>query len=131
MGTKPLRMLVPVLLFALTGGAAPPSEEAKGFVMVAVRDLAAGERVQEQDLTQVQLPPEWRSKGLIDPAGLKYILGQPLQLPALKGDVLSWSMFETRRDTSHSDACAKALGRPRSAEEQVARARQVVLERQP
>ncbi|RKH07635.1 SAF domain-containing protein [Corallococcus carmarthensis] len=131
MGTMRPRMLVPVLLFALTGGAAPPSEEAKGFVLVSVRDIPAGEQVQEQDLTEVPLPPEWRSEGLINPSGRAYIVGQRLQLPVLKGDIFAWALFENRRDMSFSESCVKALGWPRDAAEQVARARQVLVERQP
>ncbi|MFY0565218.1 SAF domain-containing protein [Archangium lansingense] len=128
-----LLMLAPLLVVMM--GARPGKEPRapapeQVSITVAVRDIAAGERVTEADFTDLLVPKEWVTTSLVKPDSREYIIGQRVLLPVMKGDLISWSLFETTRDSTIRESCASASGQPATAAEQVSRARQVLLERQ-
>ncbi|QRK04204.1 hypothetical protein JQX13_28475 [Archangium violaceum] len=127
-----LLLFVPLLVVVL--GARPEKERQSSApeqvsVTVAVRDLATGELVTEADITNVLVPREWVTSSLIQSDSRQYIIGQRVLLPVMKGDLLSWNLFETTADPTLRERCASATGQPETAAEQVSRARQTLVER--
>lgn len=126
-----LLMLAPLLVVVL---GAKPEKEAKAsdpervVIVIAMRDMAAGERVTWEDVAQILVPREWVTTSYVKPDSVSFIIEQQVLLPVMKGDVLTWSLFETSKSPI-SASCAKATGQPATAAEQVARSRQVLLER--
>ncbi|WP_164007034.1 SAF domain-containing protein [Pyxidicoccus trucidator] len=123
-----LAALLPLLLGAQPGkkpGAAPEQVS----VTVATRDLAVGEVVKEADLAAVQVDKQWATGSVVQTESRQYILGQRLLHPVLKGDLVTWMVFETTKNPALHDRCAQAVALPESALEQVQRARQLLLER--
>lgn len=132
MRSRHLLLLAPLLVFVL--GARPGKEPRapapeQVSVLVAVRDLAVGERVTGADFTEVQVSKEWASSSIVKPEFREYILGKPVLLPVMKGDLISWSLFEITLDSTLHESCARVSGPPSTAAEQVSRARQLLLER--
>lgn len=126
-----LLMLVPLLVVSL---GAQPGKEPKDStpeqvsVTVAVRDIAAGERVTEADIADVLVPKEWVTSSYVKPDSRQYIIGQRVLLPIMKGDMISWNLFDPS-SSPLTGSCARASGQPATAAEQVARSRQILLER--
>lgn len=127
-----LLLFVPLLVVVL--GARPEKEPRASApeqvsVTVAVRDIATGERVTEADVTTLLVSREWVTSSLIQSDSRQYIIGQRVLLPVMKGDMLSWNLFETTFDSTLRERCASATGQPGTAAEQVSRARQTLVER--
>ena len=120
-----LASLLPILL-----GAKPPARPAQATLLVATRDLAVGEVVTEADVAELQVDKEWAPPSLVGADSKQYILNQRLVHPMLKGDTFMWALFETTKDSTPRERCARAAALPRTALEQVARSRQVLLERE-
>jgi Flp pilus assembly protein CpaB len=106
----------------------PPNEVA---VVIATRDLAAGETVTLEDVSQRRLPAEWATTSSVKPDSANDIINQRVNLPVMKGDILYWSFFEVVRSDESQDRCRQLTQSGKSAVEQLARARQVVLRRSP
>ncbi len=66
------------------------------------------------------------NSSVVKPDSATYIVNQKLMLPVLAGDPVQWSFFEMSLNKS-LDSRAKLEGEDASAEQQVARARQIVL----
>jgi hypothetical protein len=133
MRSHPLLLLAPLLVALLGAKPAKPSRAPapeQVSVIVAVRHLAVGELVTEADVAEVQVPKDWATTSLVKPDSRQYIIGQRLLLPVMKGDLISWNLFETTRDPAIRERCASASAQPETAMEQVVRARQVLLTRQ-
>jgi Flp pilus assembly protein CpaB len=128
-----LLMLAPLLVAVL---GAKPGKEPRApapeqvSVTVAVRDIAAGERVTEADVTDVLVSTEWVTTSYVKSDSRQYIIGQRVLLPVMKGDLFAWNLFETTADSTLRERCASVTSQPATAAEQVARSRQVLLERQ-
>ncbi|MFP2904420.1 SAF domain-containing protein [Pyxidicoccus sp. 3LFB2] len=115
-----------VLLGAAPGPAASPEQVS---VMVATRDLAVGEELKDGDLAEVRVDKEWVTGSVVESKARQYIVNQRLRHPVLKGDLFTWGVFETLKDTTPVERCARALALPETALEQVERSRQLLLER--
>ncbi len=98
-------------------------------VVVATRNIAAGETVTYDDLAQRPAPEAIVTSSIVKPDSTKYIAGQRVLLPVLAGDMLLWSDFEMSSDQETYRACAELTHEGSNAEQQVARARQRVLQR--
>lgn len=106
--------------------AAEPNPDTLVPIVVATRDLPAGSTVTFDDLSQRSVPAGLVTSSVVRPDSAAYINNQKLLLPVLAGDPMQWSFFESL----HGDlleACEKLSGEDTSAEQQVARARQIVL----
>ncbi|WNG45194.1 hypothetical protein F0U60_14570 [Archangium minus] len=128
-----LLLFVPLLVILLgarpeKGARRAPTPE-RVSVIVAMRDLATGERVTEADVANIQVSKEWVTSSFVQWDSRQYIIGQRVLLPVMKGDLLSWNLFETTSDTTLRERCASATGQPATAAEQVSRARQTLVER--
>jgi len=106
-----------------------PRDEALVQVVVAARDLAAGDQVKPEDVTQREVPASLATSSVVRPNEASTIINQHTALPMLRGDLVTWAFFETLRDPETYQACQKLAAEPESAAEQVARARQRILAR--
>lgn len=79
--------------------------------------------------THAGLACAWVTSSLVKPEFREYVLGKPVLLPVMKGDLISWSLFEITLDSTLHESCARVTGQPAAAAEQVSRARQLLLER--
>ena len=128
MRTRPLLLLVLLLVLVAQPGQTASARTARISVAVAARDLAAGELVAEADIAQVLVSEEWMTTSLVRSDSRQDIVGQRLLLPMVKGDPFVWTLFKTSTDSTLRDGCAQAVRTPGTASEQVARARQRMVE---
>ncbi len=105
---------------------APATEQVP--IAVAVWDIAADEFVAQEDVAQVLVPKEWVTSSYVKADSAVYIIGQRVRLPVMQGDLFTWPLFDFSTATL-SEHCARATGQLTTAAEQVARSRQVLLER--
>ena len=108
--------------------AAEPDASAMVTIVVARRALPVGSVVTFDDLQQRSVPASLVSSSVLKPDSATYIVNQKLILPLLAGDPVQWSFFESSPNKA-LDSCAKLEGEDASAEQQVARARQLVFSR--
>ncbi len=106
--------------------AAPPEAGALVEILVATRALPAGTVLKDTDVATRSVPEALVTTSVIRPGSLTYLVDQRLTLPMLAGDPLQWGFFETLH-VDAQQACAKLEGEDASAEQQVARARQLIL----
>jgi len=104
--------------------AAPP--EATMEIVVATRDLPAGTLLKSTDVATRSVPRALVTASLIPPGSLTYLVDQRLLLPMLAGDPLQWGFFESHHVEAYQ-ACAPLENEHASAQQQVARARQILL----
>jgi Flp pilus assembly protein CpaB len=109
-------------------GATEPNPDALVAIVIAARDLPAGTVVTFDDLSQRSFPARLVTASLVKPESASYVINQPLKLPLLTGDPVQWEFFQQSPKEVH-EACAKFEADEGSAEQQVARARQIVLSR--
>jgi Flp pilus assembly protein CpaB len=110
----------------LEASAAEPNPNSLVPIVLAARDLPAGSAVTWGDLTQSSIPADQVSSSVIKPDAASYIDNQKLLLPVLAGDPMQWSFFEIRHGEL-LDPCEKLSDKDTVAEQQVVRARQIVL----
>ena len=113
------------MVAALLVAAAPAKDEVA--VVVAVRDIAAGEVVTFEDIAQARVAKKLVTASSVKADSASYIVNQKLNLPVLKGDVLYWSFFETSKASLQHARCAAFGASGGTPESQVARARQIAL----
>jgi len=106
-----------------------PGKKDMVAVVVAARDIAAGEVVKLEDVSRREVPRSIVTTSIVHPDSASHIINQRLTLPVLQGDPLNWSFFETLRDQETYQACQKLTAEPGGAAEQVARARRRLLSR--
>jgi Flp pilus assembly protein CpaB len=99
-------------------------------IVVAAVDVAAGEPVTVEQLSARGIPAELVTTTMVQEKDVAFVVGQTAQLPLLQGDVLQWSFFETLKTPSTS-RCLKGVHPGKTAREQVAHSRQVLLSRSP
>jgi pilus assembly protein CpaB len=128
MRIRPPLLLVLLLVLVARPGQTASTRTARISVAVAARDLAAGERVTEADIAQVLVSEEWMTTSLVRSDSRQDMVGQRLLLPMLKGDPFVWNLFKTSTDSTLRDGCTQAARTSGTASEQVARARQLVIE---
>lgn len=104
-----------------------PPKAAPVSVLVVVRDLAAGERISKADVAELPIAAEWVTGALVKPNEGQYVFGQRLRLPALKGDLLTWTLIGLEPDPTIQARCVELTRPPATAAEQIARSRQAVL----
>jgi Flp pilus assembly protein CpaB len=107
--------------------AEPPAGEWVPIVLAA-RDLPAGTTVTFDDIRQRAVPAALVTSSVVKPDSASYIVNQKVLVPVLEGDPMLWSFFET----THGDTlklCEKFQSEDTSAEQQVARVRQIILSR--
>lgn len=111
--------------------AAEPTESQYAEVLVAARDLPVGSVVTFDDLMVRKLTKGYLSTSVVMAEVADFINGQKVLLPILKGDLVHWSFFSLPDPVAKEirERCPETKGNDTSAEEQVARARQVVLSR--
>ena len=128
---RPSRWLAMICLLSLNVAAGDPSRLAPADVevVVAARDLAAGETVTSADLAKRTIPAKLITSSMVKIDSAQYIVSQRLQLPVLKGGILTWGHFEMSSNHAILDGCLEAEKLPSTAIEQIARARQAVLQR--
>jgi len=95
------------------------------FIVVVLRDLPQGEKVQQDDLEQRQVPAQWVTSSYVKPEERQYVVGQELALPLLAGDPVQWTAFDVQ--TRYGTRCLEAMRSGETAEAQVSRHRQAVL----
>lgn len=115
-----------VALVPLASARAQGAEPAREAVLVAARDLSAGEKVSTEDLAQRAVPVAFVSRSHVKLADARYVVAQKVVVPILKGELLRWSFFETL-PTVYLEPCKKGLGDPGTPAQQVARARRAAL----
>jgi Flp pilus assembly protein CpaB len=124
-------LLAVLPLLALTSAcsqasAAEPDKSGRVKILVAARDLPAGSTVTLDDIEERLAHESLVTSSVVKPDSASYIVNQKLTLPLLAGDPVHWSFFETSFHKA-LESCAKFEGEDTSAEQQVARARQIVL----
>jgi hypothetical protein len=105
---------------------AEPTELIK--VVSASRDIAVGEVVTLNDLSERTLEAQWVTSSAVKVDSVKYIVNQKLTLPVAQGDILFWFFFETTKSTA-IQRCDEITRLGRTGVDQIARARQVLLSR--
>jgi Flp pilus assembly protein CpaB len=126
-------VLVPgmaILLLASCGQALAqpgPGGEDLVDVVVAARDIAAGEWVKPEDLAKREVRSSLVTSSVVTPDQAIHVVDRRIALPMLRGDLVNWSFFETLSDHETYEACHKVTATPGGAREQVARARQGIL----
>ncbi|QRK04203.1 hypothetical protein JQX13_28470 [Archangium violaceum] len=73
--------------------------------LTLARDVAAGEVLKDEDLAEVAFPEQFVSESFILPADRRAVVGKPLTLDMVKGDVLAWSMFAQQESQEQVRAC--------------------------
>lgn len=106
-----------------------PGHESPVEVLVAARDIAAGEVLKREDLSQRQVPGSLVTSSVVKASDASTIVNQRVSLPMLQGDPVNWSFFDVLYDQETMQACEKITVEPGGALEQVARARQRILAR--
>lgn len=114
-----------LLLLAWVLSADPSKEEVT--VVVATRDLMAGETVTFDDIAQEKIGKRFVSASVVKPDSASYIVNQKLNYPVLKGDLMYWSFFETAKATQKNQRCLALAAKGANAAAQVAQARQVAM----
>jgi len=126
------RFLVLVAALALASCSEALARDATREVMllVAARDLRAGDTLQLTDLAQRAFPAELATKSMVRPEAASYLLGALVQFPLLKDDLLRWPLFETVYARAYAEQCQGVTASAgETASDQIARARQVVSKR--
>jgi pilus assembly protein CpaB len=119
--------MLPLLASACSEvSAAEPSASARVAIVVALRDLPAGSTLTYDDIAQRSIPAGLVSSSVLTPDSASYVINHKLTLPLLAGDPVQWTFFESSPQQVR-ESCAKFEGEDTSAEQQVARARQIVL----
>jgi hypothetical protein len=116
-----LALLAPLLV-----GATPPQKQ----VVFARRDLAAGEVVRQADLELKSVPAEL-FPGAIGSKDVATIVGHRLVFPVLAGERVRWAAFHNLGGDPTLAACMKALGPEPKAADEIAAARQALIQRHP
>lgn len=75
-------------------------------VVVAAMDLPEGTAVTFDHLQQRSAPQQLVTSSVVKPDSASYIVNAKLLVPVQKGDMLLWSQFETKPDTSKAPASA-------------------------
>jgi Flp pilus assembly protein CpaB len=130
------RAALAALATVLLVGAAPASDETDVAdekketvrVLVASRDLAAGETLRAEDMTEAEVPARWATSAVVKPDSVDYVVSQRLNSPVLRGDMIRWSAILIG-GAAEFEACHKVVGEPGSAAQSVARSRRRILER--
>jgi len=127
------RVLLLALGLALTASAGTrrPYAEKKVKIVVAARDLPAGHIIiAPADLAVIEISEDAATRSMVEGEQRKYLEGRRLAFPMLEGDPVLSSLFESQEGGEEiSQLCADAVREAPSAEGQIARHRQVVLER--
>jgi pilus assembly protein CpaB len=119
--------VLPMLAAACAdASAAEPNPNSLVPIVIASRDLPAGSTVTWDDISQRSVPAGLVTSSVVRPDSASYINNQKLVLPVLAGDAMQWSYFESLHGEL-LEPCARFSGEDLSAEQQVARARQIVL----
>lgn len=113
------------LLAALVGAAAARADEPLVPVVVAAVDIAAGETVTMEKISQRSAPKRLATSSVVKPDSASYIVNQKLLVPVLAGDLLLGSQFETTKGEAQR-VCAEVLQVTGDARSQVARARAAI-----
>lgn len=114
-----------MLALVLVGTGAAHAEEPLVPVVVAAVDIAAGEMVTMEKISQRSAPRRLVTSSVVKPDSASYVVNQKLLVPVLAGDLLLWSQFETTKGEAQR-ACAEVLQVTGDARSQVARARAVI-----
>jgi pilus assembly protein CpaB len=73
-------------------------------VVVAAVDIPEGTAVTFDHLQQRSAPQQLVTSSVVKPESANYIVNAKLLVPVQKGDMLLWSQFETKPDTSKAPA---------------------------
>ena len=101
------------------------AEEPLEPVVVAATDIAAGEKVTFERISQRSVPKRLVSASHVKPDSASYVVNQTTRVPLLAGQVLMWGYFETTSGETDK-ACREALKSGSNAKQQVAAARTAV-----
>ncbi len=96
-------------------------------LVVAARDLAAGEVLRAEDLAAADVPSALAIASFVRADSKMQIVGERLAAPLLKGDLVRWSFLAATRLTNAVDRCAAATKLAADARRQVGRHRAAVL----
>ncbi|PTL83579.1 SAF domain-containing protein [Vitiosangium sp. GDMCC 1.1324] len=124
-----LLAVLPLLALASAcsqASAAEPNKSERVRILVAAHDLPAGSTVTLNDLEERLVHESLVTSSVVKPDSASYLVNQKLTVPLLTGDPVHWSFFGTSFHKA-LESCAKFDGEDTSAEQQVARARQIVL----
>ncbi|HEX8706607.1 MAG TPA: SAF domain-containing protein [Myxococcaceae bacterium] len=108
--------------------AAPPEAESLEEILVAARDLPMGTLLKSTDVVTRSVPSSGVTPSIIKPDAASYLMDQRVLLPMLAGDPVQWAFFENVGNQAY-EACEQLEAGNVSAGQQVAFARQMILER--
>jgi Flp pilus assembly protein CpaB len=106
--------------------ASEPAPSGLVSIVVAGRDLPAGTVLTFEDLMQRAVPEELVTTSIARHDSASFLINSVLVHPLLEGDPVQWS-FTLIGPKDVYEGCVKLVGEDASAQQQVARARQLVL----
>ncbi|HEY0093517.1 MAG TPA: SAF domain-containing protein, partial [Archangium sp.] len=69
------------------------------------RDVGAGEKLGDEDLTEIRIPEQFIPESAVQPADRRAVVGRAVTLGMVKGDVLVWPMFSQQEARAQVRAC--------------------------
>jgi Flp pilus assembly protein CpaB len=115
-----------VLLVPLLVSAAPQQRQ----VLFAKRDLAAGEILQQADV-ELRLVPAELFPGAVGERDVATVVRHRLVFPVLAGERIRFAAFHNQGGEPAVAGCLRALGPQAPAADEIAAARQTLIQRHP
>ncbi|MCY1075588.1 SAF domain-containing protein [Archangium lansingense] len=95
-------------------------------ILTLTREVAVGEKLTDEDLTEIRIPEKFILESFVQPADRRAVVGRAVTLGMVKGDVLAWSAFSQQDSRERVRACI-ADGRT-AYQEAGARARDAAIQ---
>lgn len=74
-------------------------------ILILSRDVAAGEKLADEDLSEIRIPEQFIPESFVQPADRRAVVGRAVTLGMVKGDVLAWPAFAQQASREQVRAC--------------------------